>query len=433
MRLRLCGLFSFVMLALLGCSSFHSLHQNVKTIDKSFPEYSISISNMSYQSPVVIVQLRSLDPLDVLSVDSTSRSNTLQLSAFDQTHYLLVFEDLDSDFIMQSNEPSQLIDLRNWHDKARANSNSLSVTPPAPSIEIVLAQKDDQFEAPFIGVNFIFKLNIELKKAAIGQITSLTSEMFSRNTANIGMWKPAEFIDSKYAGLFFLQAYDPDKIPVLFVHGMNGTGGDFTPIIDQIDTKRYQVWLYNYPSSLSLPFLTKALSEIMKEITQRHSIDSLHLVAHSMGGLIAKGYLNQCSAVKECDFIRSFTSISSPFSGVKSAEMGVKYAPVVMPAWRGLSPNSTVISTLFDVSASEISPPHFLIFGYRLKGALNAESSDGVISLSSQLRPSAQLQAERVIGFDDDHVTILSSPNMHNQLFDFWQKQEIAEAGYLQF
>ncbi|MGR5150651.1 alpha/beta fold hydrolase [Photobacterium swingsii] len=433
MRLRLCGLFSFVVFALLGCSSFHSLHQNVKTIDKSFPEYSIVISNMSYQSPIVIVQLRSLDPLDVLSVDSTSRSNTLQLSAFDETHYLLFFEDLNGDFIMQSNEPSQLINVDDVRNKDQLAQPLLSVSKTEPNINVVLAQNGDQFEAPFIGVNFIFKLNIELEKAAIGQVTSLSSDTFSRQSANTGMWKPAEFIESKHAGVFFLQSYDPDKIPVLFVHGMKGTGGDFSPIIEQIDTTRYQVWLYNYPSSLSLPFLTKALSEIMKEITQRYSVDSLHLVAHSMGGLITKGYLNQCSVVKECDFIRSFTSISAPFSGVKSAEMGVKYAPVVMPAWRGLSPNSTVITTLFDVSASTMSPPHFLIFGYRLKGALNAESSDGVISLSSQLRPSAQLQAETVFGFDDDHVTILSNPNMHNQLFDFWQKQEIAIAGNLPF
>ncbi|KXI21271.1 hypothetical protein AS132_21835 [Photobacterium sanguinicancri] len=203
MRLRLCGLFSFVMLALLGCSSFHSLHQNVKTIDKSFPEYSISISNMSYQSPVVIVQLRSLDPLDVLSVDSTSRSNTLQLSAFDQTHYLLVFEDLDSDFIMQSNEPSQLIDLRNWHDKARANSNSLSVTPPAPSIEIVLAQNDDQFEAPFIGVNFIFKLNIELKKAAIGRSHHLDQRRLAAILQILGCGSPQNLSTVNMQGYFF--------------------------------------------------------------------------------------------------------------------------------------------------------------------------------------------------------------------------------------
>ena len=58
-------------------------------------------------------------------------------------------------------------------------------------------------------------------------------------------------------------------------------------------------------------------------------------------------------------------------------------------------------------------PPHtpfYLLFGYHGGGVLAGESNDGVVSIASQLRPEAQLEAARIYGLDADHTAILRDP-----------------------
>ena len=57
---------------------------------------------------------------------------------------------------------------------------------------------------------------------------------------------------SEERGLFLLAPYDPDKIPILFVHGANGTPEGWKMIVEQIDRKKYQPWFYYYPSGFRL-------------------------------------------------------------------------------------------------------------------------------------------------------------------------------------
>ena len=210
---------------------------------------------------------------------------------------------------------------------------------------------------------------------------------------------------------------------------MNGTARDFAPLLDKIDKQKYQVWVMNYPSGLPLELIANGLNSLIKIIDYRYNVKTLHIVAHSMGGLVAQAYLDLCRNQLGCNDIASFTSISSPFGGVSSAQSGIDYAPVVMPAWRDLAPSSDFISKLF--SSSELhstTPPHLLIFGYKMNGILNQESSDGVISLESQLSNKAQQRSVKVFGLNEDHVSILSNEQLIKTLESFWLESEIAHA-----
>ena len=63
-------------------------------------------------------------------------------------------------------------------------------------------------------------------------------------------WEPFAFVEDGGTGIHFLQPYDPDKVPVLFVHGINGAPRDFTALIQNLDQSRYQPWVLSYPSGL---------------------------------------------------------------------------------------------------------------------------------------------------------------------------------------
>ncbi len=123
---------------------------------------------------------------------------------------------------------------------------------------------------------------------------------------------------------------------------------------------------------------------------------------------MSKGTLNICAANRSCDYVRSYTTISTPWGGVASAENGTKWSPTVVPVWWDLAPSSEYLTTLFDTPFPDDLVYH-LLFGYRSSGGFSGESSDGVILLTSQLRLEAQQIAHSTLGIDAGHVDILYS------------------------
>ena len=54
-------------------------------------------------------------------------------------------------------------------------------------------------------------------------------------------------------GIYFVQPYDPDKIPLVFVHGLVSSPDAFKNMINELAPEpwfrqNYQIWLYNYPT-----------------------------------------------------------------------------------------------------------------------------------------------------------------------------------------
>jgi hypothetical protein len=149
----------------------------------------------------------------------------------------------------------------------------------------------------------------------------------------------------------------------------------------------------------------------------------LHVVAHSMGGLVSRGTLNLCVENDRCEYLRSYTTLSTPWNGVASAQSGVRYAPEVVPVWRDLGPDSEYVTSLFNTPLPN-DVPHYLLFGYR-QDSISSQSSDGVIRLSSQLRSAAQDQATSVRGFDEGHVSILHSDDVIQNVNSILTRQSL--------
>jgi hypothetical protein len=51
-----------------------------------------------------------------------------------------------------------------------------------------------------------------------------------------------------------------------------------------------------------------------------------------------------------------------------------------------------------------------MLISYRNTSRISRDSGDGVIPLESQLRLEAQRQADAIRGFNEDHVSVLQSP-----------------------
>ncbi|MGI9308137.1 MAG: esterase/lipase family protein, partial [Gammaproteobacteria bacterium] len=245
----------------------------------------------------------------------------------------------------------------------------------------------------------------------VGTVTSLDNPLFSEEQSNKGLWQPLAFMADGGAGIHFLEEFDPDRIPVLFVHGINGNPRNFTNLIENLDTTKYQAWVYSYPSGLRLSQLANGMYQFLSMLWLEYAYDELHIVAHSMGGLVSRGGLNLCVKGDECRTVKSYTTLSTPWSGVASAKSGVKWAPTVVPVWRDIDPDSEYVVTLLDTPLPPDAPFN-LFFGFRQDSIFGSESSDGVIKLTSQLRAEAQEQAVHTWGYDEDHVSILSNESV---------------------
>ena len=204
---------------------------------------------------------------------------------------------------------------------------------------------------------------------------------------------------------------------MLFVHGITGTPRNFTTLVERLDDKRFQAWVLSYPSGLRLSWLARGLYQFLEVAHRQYGFDELHLVAHSMGGLVSRGSVNLCTQNETCKYLSSYTTLSTPWSGVASAQSGVKWAPTVVPVWWDLAPDSEYVSTLFETPLPRDVPYH-LLFGFQQDGIFASGSSDGVIKLTSQLREEAQRQAWTMRGYDENHVSILKSPAVIDKVTD---------------
>jgi hypothetical protein len=130
-----------------------------------------------------------------------------------------------------------------------------------------------------------------------------------------------------------------------------------------------------------------------------------------MGGLVGRAFIND--ALRDPDgevaeSVRLFVTLSTPWQGQAMAASGVKHAPAVAPSWIDMAPRSLFLRS---VHTPPLPPaiPHHLLFSYGGGSRLSGAPSDGVVTLASQLDPSAQNEAAKIHGFNESHTGILSS------------------------
>ena len=104
--------------------------------------------------------------------------------------------------------------------------------------------------------------------------------------------RPDKYADT--ARLTRLQPYDPDRTPVIFVHGLQDTPASWAPMINTLRAdpkirRRYQFWVYSYPSGYPYLYSAALFRQELDGVTRAFpNHKRIVLVAHSMGGMISR-------------------------------------------------------------------------------------------------------------------------------------------------
>ena len=253
---------------------------------------------------------------------------------------------------------------------------------------------------------------------AVGEITSLDDPRFTDEVGEIGLWRPFDFLFEYRPGIYLLEPYDPKKIPVLFVHGITGHPANFRSLVGHLDRNRYQPFLYFYPSGGHLGIIADHLAQTMMKLEAQYGFRKFYVVAHSMGGLTARGFILRHQALSSRVQIPLFVSLSTPWGGHKGATYGVEMSPAVVRVWYDMAPGSEYLHSLYYRDPQTRKVPltlapktaHHLLFSFKSSSTVSiGEANDDTVTVSSELLWDAQRDAVRVYGFDETHMSILDS------------------------
>ena len=93
-------------------------------------------------------------------------------------------------------------------------------------------------------------------------------------------------------GLYFLQPYDPERIPLVFVHGLFSTPWTWVQTINGLQAdpeirKHYQFWVFAYPTGYPILYSALRLRQELARVDQAYPNHKPYVVVgHSMGGML---------------------------------------------------------------------------------------------------------------------------------------------------
>ena len=407
-----------------GCMLFN-LHEDLEKEEQYSSVSGIIENNSPYKKPiqVLLVKINEKDDTDNTIVNTTVmyEPGPFKFWVLPGTYMVGAFEDKYEDLSFHPD------DYVGWHGAP----DTIVVEPDKSykGLSIVLRPPEKaRGEFPLLYTLPPFSVSEVLgKEFSMGEVVKLSDLKFSAKNGNMGFWEPLKFMNTIGGGIFFLQKYEPGKIPILIIHGAGGNPVEFKDIIQSLDRSRFQPWVLFYPSGMRLGIVSKWTCETISTLRDQYKFEHLYVVAHSMGGLVARDFVNRMIKSGSGEILRLLVSMSTPWDGHAFAAKGVKQCPVVIPAWYDMAPGSPFIKSLFKTPL----PSHLeynLFFSYRGGWHLTIpRNNDGSVALRTELFLPAQLSAKKVFGFNVSHGGILLDPTVikrMNILFEERSKED---------
>jgi pimeloyl-ACP methyl ester carboxylesterase len=307
---------------------------------------------------------------------------------------LAAFIDRNKDGNHQWSEQAAIYSLNNGKPSPVLVTAGRTITLNTISIKEKLKKSDSDYQS---------KVKLSWGLQNIGRITTLDNDMFAPENYSTGLWRPFHFLEHVGGGLFFLQPYDASKVPVLFIHGINGGPKDWEHAISLLDEQYFQAWILYYPTGFRLDMISDYLLKAIPRLQDQLAFKKIIIAAHSMGGLVARSFIKKYTQ-NHPDLAQSLClliTVNSPLGGMESAALGVQTLPIVLPVWRDLDPDSPFLAKLNKwVWPNNI--PYHLFFSY-----IAGESGDNVVQLKTQIPLKIQADATKLYGINDSHVGTL--------------------------
>ena len=387
-----------------GCALF-KLREDVQFSKDSCLLIGEIISVSPLKKPVIVVAYRSQNGVVTIGDYAVlSGSGQYEILVQEGQYEIFAFEEANGDLAYNPGE---------WSGHyGKPDPVKTQVGGAVFGLDIILTPKTKKTVSSFSDMVLQSSGGRSKPSTSAGALANLDDPVFSAENGLSGFWAPLEFFKRAGCNIFFVEPYDPKKTPILFVHGAAGSPQDWRYFIDHLDRSRYQPWIFYYPSGARLDTTSFLLRTKIYDLHRKYQFETLYVVAHSMGGLVSRSAIIEKDTYQ--DTIKLFVSISTPWGGEQRAKTGVQQSPAVIPSWKDMEPDSMFIKR---VLGTKLDPAirYYLFFGHKGGGSLFRQNNDNTVTLESMLDLRAQADALKVSGLNEDHVSILSSPEMMTQ------------------
>ena len=365
--------------------------------------------------PIIVAAVSVDEGKKVAHYSVLHESGEYELMVEQGDYYIFAYRDRNRNLIYDAGEP-----VGQYGDPKVVSTRKIGVTS---DIDIVIPEVGKNIVIPH---GFVISSPVpkKLRSRQAGVITALDDELFSDEYGAKGFWEGYSFYKEFGANIYFIEDYDPDKIPVLFIHGAGGTPKGWKYFVDNLDRTRFQPWFFYYPTGSHINGMSHQLLWKLINLQTKYQFKKIYITAHSMGGLVAKSFI--VNHGRQFPYVKLFISLATPWGGDKMAEYGVQQSPVVIPSWVDMQPEGDFIKSLYRVEIpKDIS---FYMFSGHLGGSnLFRSNNDGTIALTSIQDFRAQSEAKMNYSFNEDHTSILFSKKVVAQyntiLNEFYEKQ----------
>jgi pimeloyl-ACP methyl ester carboxylesterase len=168
---------------------------------------------------------------------------------------------------------------------------ALPKTPPSGCCEAALADPEQVQTVRTAHGDLPLAMDLETPLTA----TSATGPRLGTGIANL--LRPGRFTGRPR--IVFLQPFDPDKVPVVLVHGLMSTPRMWQPLVldllsDPQIRARCQFWVYYYPTGKPVPLSALQLREALDDAVRSHEVrQPMILLGHSMGGILSRAQVSR--------------------------------------------------------------------------------------------------------------------------------------------
>lgn len=155
-----------------------------------------------------------------------------------------------------------------------------------------------------------------------------------------GMRHPDDYVDEM--GLFQVGPFQPDKIPVVLVHGLVSSPRIWLPALnalhaDPLVRERYQLFVFHYPTGFPISYSAGVLRHRLTQLRDYYDperanplLHNLLMIGHSMGGILSSMQIrNSGNTLERMLFTRAIDDVQGLDAAQKSALKSLLiYSPI---------------------------------------------------------------------------------------------------------
>ena len=155
----------------------------------------------------------------------------------------------------------------------------------------------------------------------------LYSRIKEPNYAWKGMLRPEAYM--KHMNIIQLEPFQPDKIPVIFTHGLVSSPEIWLPALNELNAdplleQNYQLFAFVYPTGFPIAYSAAALRARLEQLQTQFDphgsnphMQNVLLIGHSMGGILSNMQIRSSGDVMESLL---FTSPIDELSGLDAQQ-----------------------------------------------------------------------------------------------------------------